>query len=818
MKHLLLLLLFPLFVYSQYCPSLGPNQLLPCGVNSTTLTADLSQCGPGGPNPNQTTNYGVTNIPYVAQTNTGTQLFMSDDSQQGPFNIGFTFCFFGNTYTQFWIGSNGWISFSGGQPVTFTSQTIPTGNFLVPKNCIMGPWQDWHPGIGGQIRYQVQGVAPCRKLVVSWIGVPMFSCTNNQGTFHIVIYESTNVIENHIGNKPACVQWQGGTATQGIHNLPGTIGVAVPGRNSTAWTTVNNSYRYTPSGPVVTPTLTWYQVGNPNPIGTGPTITVTPPPAGANYTCQLVYPTCNAGWSTCNAGIGNLGPDTVFVQPGPPQLPPPNLILQDPNCNNGCDGSITVVPNGGTGVTTISWNGGSTNLTLNNLCSGNYPFNLVDAAGCTYTGSATLLNPPPLQAPQFANNNPTCFGYCDGASTVNPIDGVAPYTFVWGNGQTTQTAINLCSGPQTVTVYDQYNCPAQGTTTLVDPPMVTINQITGLDTVCYNSTVNLYNVSSVFPNLGYVWTTTIGNITTGQGTNQINLDVTGVNGGFYNNALSVIGVNQLGCQSLPQTFNIVDLNILPVITPVGPFCEYDEYITIMANPSGGIFSGMNVWGDQYYPNNGFIGLDQVNYTYNQSGCWFNTSTTVQVYPRPLLTPVVNGVVGEDNTYHELCEGDTITDIFDAISVSGGFNEWYHFGDTTVNQTLNITWDQDGIFQFNVVRWDNGCVSNPQNFYVTIELCPNELFYIPNAFTPDGDERNNTFKPVITSGVDLFNYSFYIYNRWGQVIWESYNPNMGWDGTFNNIMCQDGIYTWKLKFKTPKTDEIKQFGGSLTIIR
>ena len=819
MKHLLLLFLFPLFVYSQYCPYLGPNQLLPCGVNSTTLTADLSQCGPGGANPNQTTNYGVTNIPYVAQTNTGTQLFMTDDSQQGPFNIGFTFCFFGNTYTQFYIGSNGWISFTGGQPITFTSQTIPTANFLVPKNCIMGPWQDWHPGLGGQIRYQVQGVAPCRKLVVSWIGVPMFSCTNNQGTFHIVIHESTNVIENHIANKPACVQWQGGTATQGIHNLPGTIGIAVPGRNSTAWTTVNNSYRWTPSGPVVTPTLTWYQVGNPNPIGTGPTITVTPPPAGANYTCHFVYPTCNAGWSTCNIGQGgNLGPDTVFVQPGPPQLPPPNLILQDPNCNNGCDGSITVVPNGGTGVTTISWNGGSTNLTLNNLCSGNYLFNLVDAAGCTYSGTATLLNPPPLQAPQFFNNNPTCFGYCDGASTVSPIDGVAPYTFLWGNGQTTQTATNLCSGQQTVTVYDQYNCPAQGTTTLVDPPMVTINPITGSDTVCYNSTTNLYNVTSVFPNLGYVWTNTIGNITTGQGTSQINLDVTGVNGGTYPNSLSVIGVNQLGCQSSPQTFTITDLNILPVITPVGPFCEYDNCITLNATPSGGNFSGMNVWGGQYCPNNGYIGIDQVNYTYLQSGCMFDTSIFVQVYPRPSILPVTNGVVDENTEYHEVCEGDTVTDVFDLASVSGGFNQWYVFGDTITNNTLSLTWDMDGMFTFQGVRWDNGCVSNPQSFTVTIELCPNELFYIPNAFTPDGDERNNTFKPIITSGVDIFNYTFVIYNRWGQIIWESFNPNMGWDGTYDYKPCQDGSYTWKLRFKTPKTDEIKEFYGNFSIIR
>ena len=204
--------------------------------------------------------------------------------------------------------------------------------------------------------------------------------------------------------------------------------------------------------------------------------------------------------------------------------------------------------------------------------------------------------------------------------------------------------------------------------------------------------------------------------------------------------------------------------------------------------------------------------------YNQSGCWFFDSIQVQVYPRPNLIPITNGVVGNDSEYHQICEGDTITDVFSANSASGGYNEWYHFGDTTLSQNLNITWNQDGIFQFQVVRWDNGCVSNPQNFVVTIELCPNDIFYVPNAFTPDGDERNNTFKPIITSGVDIFNYSFYIYNRWGQVIWESYNPNIGWDGTYNLNMCQDGVYTWKLKFKIPKTDEIREFNGFLQLIK
>ena len=741
MRHLLLLFLFPLFVYSQYCPSLGPDQFLPCGVGSTTLTANLSQCGTGGVNPNQTTNYGVTNIPYVNQTNTGTQLFMGDDTQQGPFNIGFTFCYFGQTYTQFYVGSNGWISFSAGQPTTFTSAAIPNGGFNIPKNCIMGPWQDWHPGLGGQIRYQVQGVAPCRKLVVSWIGVPMFSCTQTTGTFHIVIYESTNVIENHIQSKQFCA-WANGTAVQGIHNLPGTVGIPVPGRNSTQWIANNDAYRWTPSGPAVTPTLTWYQVGNPNPIGTGPTINVTPPQQGASYTCHFVYPTCNAGWSTCNVQQGNnIGPDTVFVQPGPPNLPPPTVVITNPTCNSYCDGTLVVTPNGGTGVQTISWLGNQNGFNPTGLCAGNYTMTLVDGAGC------------------------------DVSSTV----------------------------------------------TLVDPPLITINPITGSDTICFNSTTNQYNVSSVFPNLSYLWFSPL-NISSGQGTDQINLDVTGVNGVNYVNGLSVMGFDQSGCNSSPQTFDIFILNILPVITNVGPFCEYDNCITLNATPSGGVFSGMNVWLDEYCPNNGFIGVDMVGYEYTQSGCMFDTTLYVQVFPRPSVLPITNGIVDEDDVYHEICDGDSIVDVFDLQSLTQGLNQWYVFGDTISNQILDLTWYSQGIYTFQGVRWENGCVSNPQSFTVTIDQCPDELIYIPTAFTPNGDERNNTFKPVITSGVDIFNYSFVIYNRWGQIIWESFNPSSGWDGTYNNIPCQDGTYTWKLRFKVINTDEVKEYMGSLTLIR
>jgi len=733
----LLLLLFPLFAYSQFCPALGPDQILPCGVGSTTLTADLSQCGPGGSNPNQTTNYSVTSIPYVNQTNTGNQLFMTDDSQQGPFNIGFTFCFFGQTYSQFYVGSNGWISFSPGQPTTFTTQTIPTGNLLVPKNCIMGPWQDWHPGIGGQIRYQTTGVAPCRKLTVSWTNMPMFSCTNNLGTFHIVIYESTNYIENYIQNKPACLQWQNGTATQGIHNQLGTIGIASPGRNSSAWVANNDAYRWTPTGPAVLPTLTWYQVGNPNPIGVGPTINVTPPAAGASYTCQFVYPTCNAGWSTCNVGQGgNLGPDTVFVLPGPPVLPQPTIFNTNPTCDNYCDGSIFVSPNGGSGVQTISWNGPQQGFNPNGLCAGVYTLTLVDALGCNITTTVTLIDPLPL----------------------------------------------------------------------------TINPITGQDTICINSVANLYDVSSVTPNLNYVWTTNSGTISSGQGSTQINIDATGVPSGFYNSMISVYGVDGNGCISPTQNYNINIYNETPIITPVGPFCSYDEFLTLQATPINGVFSGNGVIGNDFYPSNA-VGTSTITYTYTQSGCVFGTTTDITVYPQPILDSIT-----PYNPFYEICEGDSVNTLFNVIADLPGYNVWSLLGVDYQTDIFNTTWDNEGIFTISVVHYTNGCVSNQQETVVVVENCPEELIYIPNTFTPDGNELNQVFLPVFTSGFDPYDYQLSIFNRWGNLIFDSYDHKMGWDGTFNNAYAQDGTYSWIIRYGNVENDKKTEIRGFITILK
>ena len=107
---------------------------------------------------------------------------------------------------------------------------------------------------------------------------------------------------------------------------------------------------------------------------------------------------------------------------------------------------------------------------------------------------------------------------------------------------------------------------------------------------------------------------------------------------------------------------------------------------------------------------------------------------------------------------------------------------------------------------------------PQIFTTTIELCPQELIFIPNTFTPDGDENNNEWAPVFTSGFDPYRFELLVFNRWGQIVWESHNPQSKWDGTYNNSKCQDGIYFWTVTYGVEDTDERKQIQGHLTIIR
>jgi gliding motility-associated-like protein len=86
-------------------------------------------------------------------------------------------------------------------------------------------------------------------------------------------------------------------------------------------------------------------------------------------------------------------------------------------------------------------------------------------------------------------------------------------------------------------------------------------------------------------------------------------------------------------------------------------------------------------------------------------------------------------------------------------------------------------------------------------FVTIVVKEDFELFAPNTFTPDGDEHNNTFFAK-GHGISDEDYTFRIFNRWGQLVFESHDMNVGWDGNSMNRLesAQDGTYTWVVYFK------------------
>ena len=179
---------------------------------------------------------------------------MRDDDVRGPINIGFTFSFLCADYTSLYISSNGWISFgTPNDAYDWVVKPIPnSSSYGVPKNVVMGPWEDWDPAKGGQVIYGVKGTAPYRKFVVSWINVPMHVCENLLGTFQIVIEETTNKIYNNILYTPLpvagvnCPATTGTKATQGIQDIYGSRAFVNNNRNDTKWSAQFQSISYIP--------------------------------------------------------------------------------------------------------------------------------------------------------------------------------------------------------------------------------------------------------------------------------------------------------------------------------------------------------------------------------------------------------------------------------------------------------------------------------------------------------------------------------------------------------------------------------------------
>ncbi len=285
---------------------------------------------------------------------------------------------------------------------------------------------------------------------------------------------------------------------------------------------------------------------------------------------------------------------------------------------------------------------------------------------------------------------------------------------------------------------------------------------------------------------------------------------------------TVVGVDANGCVAT----DAITVTVEP--TPQPSFlanevqgCE--PMAVIFANSTAGSYTDC-FW--DFGDGNTAIGCDDVQNTYANGG---NYDVTLQVTS---INGCTNTVTYDDYIYVENNPSASfVPSLYTVISLdteisfdntsNGAVNYLWDFGDDTptvtdVNPTHEFPDDQTSGYIVMLYAYSPiGCVDS---FYTVVQVNEEVIYYIPNSFTPDGDEFNQTFQPIFTAGFDPYDWNIKIFNRWGEIVFESNDHTVGWDGTFNGKMVQDGTYLWTVEYKTIASDERRTDTGHVNVIK
>lgn len=181
------------------------------------------------------------------------------------------------------------------------------------------------------------------------------------------------------------------------------------------------------------------------------------------------------------------------------------------------------------------------------------------------------------------------------------------------------------------------------------------------------------------------------------------------------------------------------------------------------------------------------------YVENKGGCPDRDTITVAVEDQILV-----------NEVDSLCKGHTL----ELNANRSGIGYLWNTGDTS--QIISV--DDTGLYSVQLFDPIKACVDEKKvNVFYTV--C-GSVFEIPNAFTPNNDGLNDRFEILGENFVLLY---FRIYNRWGELIFESNDKSLGWDGTYKGEDAQGGVYTWVIQF-TDELDNAYLKSGNVTLIR
>ena len=446
-------------------------------------------------------------------------------------------------------------------------------------------------------------------------------------------------------------------------------------------------------------------------------------------------------------------------------------------------------------LSNVSLNGvtGSWNAAINNQITTTYVFT-PDAGQCA-SSFTTTLNVTPSVVSSFEPFVPVCFGEQIAAFSNTSLNGIV--------GQWSPAPNNLQTTSYTFTP-NAGQCAAPFTGTLPIRPLPNVNA--GPDIrLCENNAITLIASGAV----DYTWSNDV-----------VNNEAFIREPGQY--TFVVEGVDAFGCRNSDEVTVIVDAN---------PIVEITWVQDNVCSPSSLHFirlSDQELMNCRYDFGGGIVSL-------NCDDAWSQVFITPNVYPLNFTAQSIYGcpvsysvqeafTVGALPTAAFTVENPAMTTDDRVVRVNnqsqGATNYDWRFG---MGLTHRYEFEPEfeypsaeALYEIRLIAISElGCVDTA---YAQARVEDGLIYYVPNAFTPDGDEFNQVFKPIFKSGIDTYSYTLMIYNRWGEAIFESHNLEVGWDGTYVGEICPSGVYTWTISAKRYNNDERFTVVGHLTLLR
>lgn len=460
----------------------------------------------------------------------------------------------------------------------------------------------------------------------------------------------------------------------------------------------------------------------------------------------------------------------------------------------------------GGGATTYTWDGGITDSVPFSPPSGTNTYTVtgIDDNGCESTASIDVTSSQPTVTAN-ADNTEVCEG-----ETVTLTGGGAT-TYTWDGGVIDGVPIIPPAGTTSYTVIgvDDNGCES---TASIDITTYLPGVIANADNtdLCEGDMVTLSGSGATT----YIWSN---GVTDGEAF------IPSVGSNTY----TVTGVDDNGCESSDE---------IEIYIESHPDLSFDFVQNGNCAPVTVTFTNTS---SPSTVTNCVWNLEDGT-TFNGCGPFTHTFTQPGMYGASLYAETLENGCGSDVYYEDIINVDpiplasftvnpsTTTTLntlvtFDNTSIGASNYQW-DFGDETSSSLINPSHtysdESDGEYLVTLIATtDAGCADTAVKI---VKIDEELLFYVPNSFTPDKDMYNDVFQPVFTSGFDPYDFSLIIFNRWGEIVFESHDSTIGWPGTYGSNgtlkICQDGVYSWVIEFKTTSTDERQRHVGHVSLIR